>query len=455
MIYKAFFLFLLVVGNLKSEAQVVLGIQQQLNDLELLKSNLEQFHPGLYRYTSKDSMDYFFQKAVENIEDQSVTAFYAEVTRLLNKVRCGHTRSRLPDEVYRSYLDQQQFMPFTVASLGNRFVIDEVFNDEQFLSRGDEIRSVNGQPVFAIAKKIESHLSADGFITTGIRKQTARFFNFYYPLYVEPTVSCYALEICGKDGILTEVNVNGQPWSTLQKPQTDEPVLSLTYSSGYAVLRFKTFDSGSISQEGFSYAEFLDQSFEELGKKKIENLILDLRGNGGGDDNYGATLVSYFAKKPFRYFDRIEVTDAYDGYGKVIKKNGWNLMTSHQGLGEWQPQPNRFVGSVYVLIDGWSFSTCADVATVLHHHQWATFIGEETGGGYDGNTSGYSKRLELPNSKINVNIPMWKYTTANEGHLYPGRGVQPDYSVYPSIRQFIDGIDPEMDKAIEVINNKE
>jgi len=126
-------------------------------------------------------------------------------------------------------------------------------------------------------------------------------------------------------------------------------------------------------------------------------------------------------------------------------------MTSHNGLDVWHPQPNRFTGNVYVLIDGFSFSTCADVATVMHHHQLATFIGQETGGGYDGNTSGNSKSLILPHSGIRVNVPMWKYTTANPGHSYYGRGVIPDYPTSRTRQALIENTDVELAKALELI----
>ena len=49
---------------------------------------------------------------------------------------------------------------------------------------------------------------------------------------------------------------------------------------------------------------------------------------------------------------------------------------------------------------GGSFSTTCEFLSTLHHHHRATFIGEETGGGYYGNTSGMSLPLVLPNSKI-------------------------------------------------------
>ena len=106
-----------------------------------------------------------------------------------------------------------------------------------------------------------------------------------------------------------------------------------------------------------------------------------------------------------------------------------------------------------MLIDGFSFSTCADVATVLHHHRWATFIGEETGGRYDGNTSGHTRTITLPHSGIIVNIPMWKYTTANIGHDYEGRGVIPDYPVIPTWEAYSQGVDVVLEKAKELIGN--
>ena len=130
-------------------------------------------------------------------------------------------------------------------------------------------------------------------------------------------------------------------------------------------------------------------------------------------------------------------------------------MTSHDGLQVWSPKKNRFTGNVWVLIDGWSFSTCADVATVLHHNNWATFIGEETGGGYDGNTSGYSKTLQLSNSGIRVNLPMWMYTTANLGHSFYGRGVIPDYPIRPTISEFIKEEDVALNEALNLMKNNQ
>lgn len=431
-------------------AQKINNVQAQ-EDLAVLKSNLIRFHSGLNRFTPADSIDYYFELVKSRLgEEQEVAGFYKEVTFLLNKVRCGHTRTSMPATANTAFKNAHLFLPVSVVYLGDKLYIDDFLTNEGALRKGEEVLTINGLSVKEISRRIFEHHSSDGFINSSKYRQTERYFRYYYQLYVSPDAERYALTIRGLDGALRRATISGERWDLLQKlnrPLPERAVLSLEHRSEYSYMKIGTFVSYYLNNAGLDYEAFLDKSFSDLKEKGVKNLVLDLRGNGGGDDNYGALLVSYFADKPFRYFDRIEVTDAYTGYGSVSRSGGRNLMTSHKGLSVWKPQANRFEGKVYVLTDGWSFSTCADVATVLHHHQWATFVGEETGGGYDGNTSGNSKTLSLPHSGISINLPMWMYTTANVGHNFYGRGVIPDYPVVASRAEFIEGEDVMLEKA--------
>lgn len=427
-----------------------LTAKQQREDIHLLKSNLKKYHPGLYRYTPRDSMEYFFDLVNARISDQPIECFYAEVTWLLSKARCGHTRSAPPASMHKAFIEKEVFLPLDLQYSNHQLYIKKLTGTSG-LFPGDEILAINNQPISEISSIIFDHISSDGFIQTGKHQQVGTNFSFYYQLYVGKGNKEYQLEIRDADNELRCVTVAGVSWDKLKYEEKEQLPLSLTIQPNYALLDIRTFDSRAISRSGQDYYSFLESSFKELKEKRVKNLVMDLRHNGGGDDNYGATLVSYFAKERFRYFDNIEVTDHYSGYGTISHDRNKNYMTSHKGLDIWEPQPNRFNGKVYVLIDGFSFSTCADVATVLHYHQWATFIGEETGGGYDGNTSGNSKSLVLPNSGIRVNVPMWKYTTANDGHPYFGRGVIPDFPVKQTKQELIENKDAAMAKALQLI----
>jgi len=429
--------------------------QQAQDDLNTLKENLEQFHPGLYRYTTEDSMAYYFKTAQSRLkESQKVTDLYKEVTNLLSKVRCGHTRPSMPEAANNQFKEEQFFLPLAVKYLGARLFVDDLRTNDGNLQRGDELISINGRSVADITKDIFDHLSGDGFINAGKYRQAERHFRYYYQLYVAKGVKRYQLVVKKPDGGREQFTVNGEKWADLtsmNKPSPERAELELEHRRGYSYMKIGTFVSYYLRNADLDYEAFLEASFAELNERGAQNLVLDLRGNGGGDDNYGALLVSYFADRAFRYFDRIEVTDAYSGYGSVERSQGRNLMTSHKGLSIWQPQSNRFSGMVYALTDGWSFSTCADVATVLHHNRWATLIGEETGGGYDGNTSGNSRTLTLTNSKIRLNLPMWMYTTANLGHDYYGRGAVPHEPVVPTIQQYLNGEDVMLNQALSLI----
>ena len=452
--FYAFFLLLSVPGLINAQE---LRVELAREDIATLKLNLEKFHPGLYRYTSKDSIDLVFDQVTSRLTDGPVVDLFAEVTWLLNKVKCGHTRASLPNAVNNDFKKEQYFLPLSVKYLGEGLYVDDAYTNEARVLKGEEILEVNGKSINEINSIIFSHHSSDGFVTAGKRRLMERYFSYYHQLYVSRNAQRYSVKLKRKNGGIETVVLTGEDWETLSRMQpqpSNEKPLSLVIEEDYALMDINTFVSYRINNQGQDYYDFLEKSFAELKTKGIKNLILDLRGNGGGDDNYGATLVSYFAKKPFRYFDRIEITKAYSGYGSVEVENGRRLMTSHRGLSLWQPKENRFDGEVYVLIDGGSFSTCADVATVLHHNDWATLLGEETGGGYDGNTSGSSKGLSLPHSGIRVNLPMWMYTTANAGHAYYGRGAKPHYPIQQSVEEFINNEDTVMKRAISLIKSK-
>lgn len=441
--------------NLTSQT---LNKEQALKDLNTLKRNLEAFHPGFYRYTTADSMAYYFKMAENRIkESQKVYDLYKEVTYLLNKVRCGHTRPSMPGAANNAFKQSRNFLPLSVRYLGTRLFIDDLRSNDGGLAKGDELLAINNLSVSDLTEQIFEHLSADGFIKTGKYRQAERYFRYYYQLYVAPNADQYRLQVRKPSGQQTAITVTGERWDELlsmDPPPAERAVLELEHRAGYSYMKIGTFVGYYLDNADLDYEAFLESSFAELKNVGAKNLILDLRDNGGGDDNYGALLVSYFANKPFRYFDRIEVTDDYEGYGNIERSNGRNLMTSHKGLSTWQPQARRFAGKVYVLTNGRSFSTCADVATVLHHHGWATFIGEETGGGYDGNTSGYSRTLTLPNSKIRVNLPMWMYTTANVGHDYYGRGAVPHEPVSPELVDFLMQNDVILKRAEALISQQ-
>ncbi|MEL6557462.1 MAG: S41 family peptidase [Bacteroidota bacterium] len=429
--------------------------EEALEDIQFLKKNLERSHPGMHRFTSKEEMDKAYAKTSNELTDMSLFKFYGEVSKLLSLIRCGHTQPELPNRVLDFYLDDLMRIPFDVSFLDGKMVVSKDHSTDNKLERGSLIISIDGLKTEDILSEFFERINGDGFVESFKYEYLELFFWILYPQYfIESGLpQSYTVEYKRPfEETVRKVVVEGiSPASIAEKKDRQEKEMrSLKLEDDYALLTIKTFTGGKSDK----YYSFLKKSFKKINGSGIKNLIIDLRDNGGGADDYGIELVTYLADSDFNYFDRIEVTEHYAGQSDRVKsENGRHYWPDHPGLAKWSPNEDRFQGNVYVLTNGISFSTTADVASVLYDNQWATFIGQETGGGAYGNTSGHSTTIRLPNSKITVDLPYWKYFTALQKEYPQGRGVIPDYIIIPTLKQFIDGVDVEMDKAISLIRS--
>jgi C-terminal processing protease CtpA/Prc len=233
--------------------------------------------------------------------------------------------------------------------------------------------------------------------------------------------------------------------------------VSLTFTDDSAVARLRIRGFG-----GQDYPGLIETAFRTVREKGTKALLLDLRGNGGGVDEYGAMLVSYFTDKPFRYFDHIKVITLRPSFatlpastldrlrdGTVPDPKGGYLVTPklHKGVGEQAPGKYPFLGTALVLADGGTFSTAADVTAVLHNMERARFVGEETGGAYEGNTSGLNALVTLPASQLRLRVQMWGYVNAvSRGKK--GRGTLADDPVEKRMADLLRGIDAPLERAV-------
>src|SRR5690349_19004936 len=64
-------------------------------DYSMFRNILEESHPSLYWYTSKDSMDYYFDQGYARLNDSMTEPeFRTLLAYVIAKVNCGHTSMR-------------------------------------------------------------------------------------------------------------------------------------------------------------------------------------------------------------------------------------------------------------------------------------------------------------------------------------------------------------------------
>lgn len=437
-----------------AQAPRMLAAEELQADVFQLTDTLTRLHAGLHRYASVEEIDEACGALALAAEAgaHDVLWFHRQVCELIARIGCGHSRAILGERDRAAALTRRGMLPFTVLLDGERAWIVRVLDPKAALRPGQELLAVDGLSLAEIRARAFARMSDDGFVTSAKERRFEREFAETYSVLVdEAPAGPFELRLADVSESVRVTGLSGEAYRAARGVEAEPALIALELLPEFdaAHLSVTAFQDAAAGQPGFLAQ--LETSFRTLREKKVAHLILDLRGNGGGRDMFGAKLVSYFAHGPFGYFERIEVTPEYQGDVEIEERQGRRLMLSHEGLALQQPAEFAFQGEVSFLIDGNTFSTAADVAAVAHANHLATFLGEETGGGYEGNNSGDSTRILLRNSGLTVFVPQWNYTTAGVGPGHHGRGVEPDVALKPTIADALAGRDALLARALERI----
>lgn len=354
--------------------------------------------------------------------------------------------------------------------------------DNRTILPGMEVIEINGHKAAGLLERFCQVDSADGDIETIKRFHIQRGFAMYYWLLIEQTDE-FVVKARDVTGRTLEARLTGVARDQLGKSQNPvnatmkASVAKLDWPGENLSLRFlRDPDVAQIRIrmfEGDSFPQWIEDTFKTLREKGAKTLIIDLRGNGGGDDMYGALLVSYLTDQPFRFFDHINIKTIEPSFKeqadwpaertselreKITPNPAGGYFLWHPGADEQAPGKVPFLGKVFVLTDGGTYSTAADFCAVTHHLKRATFIGEETGGCYYGNNSGIMPKVTLPKSKFQVRLPIYEYWNAVSGDEGRRRGTLPDHMVKTKIVNLLRGVDEQLDLALKLaasVSNEE
>ena len=218
------------------------------------------------------------------------------------------------------------------------------------------------------------------------------------------------------------------------KKESKDQVYEFKIVNGYGLLTLKTFNRGLLEKYEIEADELYEGIFKELEESGAEHLIVDLRDNNGGRNEFYEDMLPY-------------LTD---------KKGVFKTSISWKGKEKKHKYPSTskyaFQGKTYVLINGGTFSSASVLARFFKEYTNATLIGEEAGGRYEGFAGGSAEYIFLPNSKYRVTIPRY-HAVFHDGERQTtnNRGALPDYEVIPSMDDLINERDMVMEKALELL----
>ncbi|GAB3794796.1 S41 family peptidase [Spirosoma humi] len=431
-------------------------------DFTRFQTALNEAHPAPYRYSSKAHFDSLLAAVATQLNHPMTHhEFYLTMTPLLVALRDGHIKWLMPDQDEHYPFFTNNLFPLKLYFLDKKaWIIDHYGANPA--PAGAEVLTINDQSIETIIGKLLPNLSfADGYTIGSKYEDLNHFFSGYYATYIgAPAVH----QITYKIGDSTRtVQLPAQPLAAIRayndahKLDTQLPYyITFEDNNHTATVTIKRFWTEKNEQK---FKLFLAEAFRQIDQKHIQHLILDLRNNEGGEENYGVWLYKYLARQPFRYYDHISVRQkkAYSFPAwtpklyrmlrwLVVRKRGDGyVFTKQSGLKMHKPQRNAFAGKLYVLINGGSFSVTTELAARIHADGRGTFIGQETGGAFEGNNSGIFAITQLPNSKIDLGIPLFGFYMADLPHkIEKGQGIRPDYLVTPTIDDVLTGNDRAM-----------
>lgn len=440
-----------------------------------MRSALEQAHGGIYRYTSKAEMDRTFDRAFRRI-DRPMTdlEFWRLIAPVVAHIKCGHTYIWFPNTLQTQFETNTPFFPLAVRVLGKRAYVYQDCANAGSGFEGAELLSINGRPMKSILEQLRSVITGDGNTSTAKDYRIGHNGGFTVYLYALGIQSPFHATCRGKDKKRLSAELAGmtipqrtKAWEARNSKPDANAELTFRDDGNIAVLSIRHWNQYADPKRKLPFVDFLQQSFAQIKKEGSSNLIIDVRDNAGGLDPLGKHLFSFLWNKPFYYYSDLTLNAREFDYFKYAadakpvpadraerQADGKFHMVKHPNWGLQQPSQPHFSGRVFALMNGGSFSASCEFLSVLHFHKRGKLIGEETAGGYYGNTSGRTDEVTLPNSKLVLNVGIVTYYVAVSRYKYRDRGVLPDYPVSYTLAELMAGKDKEMELALSLITTR-
>ena len=457
-------------------------------DYAIYQETLEEAHPGLYWYTSKDSMKQYFDWGRKQLTDSLTEAEFRKVlSYVTSKINCGHTSIRSSKNFSR-YLDTlrlSRIFPLSLKLWDDTAVVAANLNRrDSILKRGVMITKINGHSIKQITDTLFNFISTDGYNTTH-KYQSLSNRGFFGSLYssIYGYTPTYKIEYEDSAGAIKQTSItlyrpvaDTSRTAVVAPPPVPQPSRKERKRMRQNAIRLLRIDSaGHVAMmdlnsfaRGYGLKGFFRRSFRVLRKTKVEYLMIDVRGNGGGSVTNSTFITRYLANQAFKVGDSLYAISKRKKYSRYIKDDFFNRLfmtffTRRKPDGYYHfryfekhyfkpKKKNHFNGKVYILTGGNSFSATTLFAGTLMKQDNVIVLGEETGGGAYGNSAWLIPDVTLPETKVRFRLPLFRLVI-NKDYPKTGRGVQPEVSSTPTIDAIRKGIDYKVEKAMELINN--
>jgi len=469
----------------------LLTSEELMADFELIKTMVLDVHPGTFRYNDEAGINAELDELKTKFS-QPLTygQAYIAMSKLAAAIKCDHTHVGPYNQgkIINSIIHfQKDKVPFTFKWLDKKMVVLRNASENDQLTKGTIINKINGVPIEDIFDKMIQYMPADG-ATDGNRifKMEVSGYDFRYsgfdvgfPLLFPFEKEELALEVepFGKSSVelLSVTTLTREERSKILEerysdfPRTRDELWDFEIlKDKVGLLTINSFGLYGFKAMTLDYKKYLTEVFQKIKKEGVEHLIVDIRENMGGADEMAAELFTYFPNSnekleregrmryinfpeslkphiktwgpdPWYFNPKPDIVKPTDGY--YIFPNNFN-QKSRKG------KASRFKGNVYLLTSGANTSLAFYTALTFKKQKLGLTVGQETGGNLNDINGGQILFLTLPNSGIEIDVPvMGGFTVPSQ----PNQGVKPDIETEYTLEDIIEERDLELEAVLKVI----
>ncbi|MCL1974390.1 MAG: S41 family peptidase [Bacteroidetes bacterium] len=379
-------LFLLSTVPVTAQNVVSISVEKLAEDVDYFFSALEETHPDLYYYHSKDSV----LQVKEAIKQQLVAPMSRfDFERLMalrtNYLFDGHTGLKWHFEEWETIPDSAFLFPQTLINVmqGNLFL------NENATQR---ILTINNQPINEIVATMRSLIGDDQTSYSKDCRIEENFSTYYYHLFGS-SVS-YTLTFEQQEKTIKRIFQGVKKYDVYHNNELLP--FELTIRDTIALLTINDFDLRYLRE----FPIFLDSCFTQIAKSRIEYLFIDVSENVGGSSDNVNLLLDYLYPAHYYFLDGYGIrrySENYiDNYRWYFNNRYNDIEEAEKAYNTWKSSikseyetesyvwervnevTNAYLGKLFVLQSYKTFSASLEFTSAIKSSNRGILIGEPT-----------------------------------------------------------------------------
>lgn len=419
----------------RTEEKVISSeVQRHKADIQELADRIKMEHPRPFRFISEADFDILVSSRIDAMSSKATKReFLWAFSEILSSIQCGH--SRLPYfNQENALIEAEERLPLDVRFVGDRLFVLTPLTNEERLSKGDEIATINGRSVNELRADIFRHIQAEGVAPN----YKVHAFNYYansymtYALGFPPEFRVTLVDDETPIQLRPLTDFEFKPLFHPNDPCQDRLCYRVDQATNTGIMTIHSF--AYYGEKGQILTDFVDTSIADITENSRSALVVDIRFHDGGSGNAGAYILRRIAKAPFTYFGE-----------NADRQASPDLLEVQIPVDVGLDMP------VFLIVDSDTVSSAPHFAALFKEHQMGTIVGEAMGGNKSTNDGSQSFRSSAHG--IEYKIARIRFDVEAPGQSLD-EAVQPDVSLSYSVSDVLNGEDSMMKYVLGIVGLK-